>query len=90
MSMSAALPSPRRIVDEWVNEWIAKTKEEEEFESFAKLLQECRATKMQSKDLPDEERKRRAAIMAAKLMKEFGLSENNEAEQILEDCKADL
>lgn len=45
---------------------------------------------MQSKDLPDEERKRRAAIMAAKLMKEFGLSENNEAEQILEDCKADL
>ena len=53
-------------------------------------MQECQATKVQAKGLPDAERKRRAAIMAAKLMKEFGLSEENEAEQILEDCNATL
>ena len=70
--------------------YLAKSKEDIEMDNFAKLLQECRATKLQAKDLPDTERKRRAAIMAAKLMKEFGLSDNNEAEQILEDCKADL
>ena len=70
--------------------YVAQSKEDIEMENFAKLLQECRATKLQAKDLPDAERKRRAAIMAAKLMKEFGLSDNNEAEQILEDCKADM
>ena len=48
-------------------------------------MQECQATKVQAKGLPDAERKRRAAIMAAKLMKEFGLSEGNEA-----DCNATL
>ena len=69
---------------------LAKSKEEIEMDNFAQLMQECRATKLQAKDLPDAERKRRAAIMAAKLMKEFGLSENNEAEQILEDCKVDM
>ncbi len=53
-------------------------------------MQECQATKVQAKGLPDAERKRRAAIMAGKLMKEFGLSEGNEAEQILEDCNATL
>lgn len=51
-------------------------------------MQECRDAKLQAKNLPDAERKRRAAIMAAKLMKEFGLSENGEAEKILEDCDA--
>lgn len=49
-------------------------------------MQECQATKAQAKGLPDAERKRRAAIMAAKLMKEFGLSEGDEAERIIDDC----
>ena len=64
-----------------------KTKEEEDMERFSKLIADCRSTKEMAKSLPDDERRKRAAAITARVMRELNLGTEEEARQIEEDLK---
>ncbi|KAK8831689.1 hypothetical protein WA577_005004 [Blastocystis sp. JDR] len=66
---------------------IPKTKEEEDMDRFSKLLSDCRATKENARLLPDNERKKRAAEITARIMRELDLGSAEEIAQIEEDLK---